>query len=171
MRLITFFLFLFQMLKIESCTEKTETVPEIEKAVLGDYVLKSRFLGDAVDSPCGWEANFKEDITLSIKKAEDGKGFTLNGKLPVNTYFGKIEIGSEINKLNIYNLKISNLGGTKVGGPKAFMDCESNLIDFMTAAPEIKADSEGVYIGTFKKDDKPSRDGGTYLIFERKSKL
>lgn len=157
------------MFNMEAC----ETT-NVEKggSLSGQYILKGVFLSDAVDSPCGWEAGSHQDITIdfSEKTTEDNSGFRqLSGKSAVNQFFGSYNIKSFDTSSGVGTIEISALGSTKMAGPPLLMQCETRFFDFLAGAKDFGIEEDGTLkVGNFRKPDSHPRDGGTYLIFERK---
>lgn len=161
------------MLKIESCTKATtpiESAP-VDKLV-GSWVLKSKFLGDAIDKPCGYDTKNVRELTLEIEKDTESKNpnkFIINGRSTVNLFTGSFEISSYDSKLGIIYVNIAPLGSTKIAGPNDLLECEAYLFDFLNEAKEFRIpEKDQLNIGRFKKDNVPSRDGGTYFMYERR---
>ena len=156
----------FQIMSINSCSN-VEIATNSENEILGKWVLKNKFLGDAIDTPCGYAVKNPTAITLEITK-EKNNTFAINGQSTINTYFGSFSIESIDDKLGINFIKIGPIGSTKMAGPEEFMQCEMGYFDMLNSVKELKIDNGRLLLGTFKKDNIPSRDGGTYFIFERK---
>ena len=55
-----------------------------------------------------------------------------------------------------------------MAGAEESMKCELGYFDMLNSVKELKIDKDRLLLGNFKKDNIPSRDGGTYFIFERK---
>ncbi|KPM48800.1 META domain-containing protein [Jiulongibacter sediminis] len=158
-------LFLFGLLFLtQTCDNVTANkLNDIE----GEWVLQKVFLSDAYDSPCGWEAGDHESITLNIS-SEGGK-FSFNGNSAVNSYFGSFEVLSFDSESNNGTLKVGPIGSTKKAGSEPLMNCESRYFSYLETAGDIGLFEENeLRIGNFKTPDSHPRDGGTYLIFERK---
>lgn len=131
----------------------------------GEWVLQKVFLSDAYDSPCGWEAGDHEPITLNID-SEGGK-FSFNGNSAVNSYFGSFEVLTF--EAENGTMKVGPIGSTKKAGPEPLMNCESRYFSYLETAGDIGLFEENeLHIGNFRNQDSHPRDGGTYLIFERK---
>jgi META domain len=161
-------IFAFQLLQMDACS-KVEVTENINSKLIGTWVLKGKFLGDAMDTPCGNATKNVGEITLKIEKDTEPNSFKFNGKSVVNNYFGNLSVLSTDTSKNITYIKIGQLGSSKMAGPPEFMECETYLYNFLNEAPEIRITDDGsLNIGTFKKDNVPSRDGGTYLMYERK---
>lgn len=157
----------FQMLIVNSCS-KTEVAAINTDSYEGNWVLKNVFLGDVVDTPCSYEVKEHRDLTLTISKEKESANLQLNGQSAVNTFFGNIKIESIDATSNIASIKVDPLGSTKIGGPANLMQCETRYYSLMSEAIEMRIENDMLYMGRFKKDPTPSRDGGTFLIFERK---
>jgi heat shock protein HslJ len=161
--------FAFQLLLINSCS-KEEVKENINSKLIGTWVLKSKLLGDAIDGPCGYATKNVKEITLKIEEDKSKPNtFTINGQSTVNLYNGSMSIISTDTAKNITYIKMGTLGSTKMAGLPELMECETYLFDFLNQAPEIRITDDGsLNIGTFKKDNIPSRNNGTYLMYERK---
>jgi META domain len=158
----------FQLLQMDACT-KVEISDDIKSKLIGNWVLKGKFLGDAIDTPCGYATKNVGEITLIIEKDSEPNSLKINGRSVVNLYNGSIKILSTDTAKNITYIKMGQLGSTKMAGSPEHMECETYLYNFLNEAPEIRIDDDGsLNIGTFKKDNIPSRDNGTYLMYERK---
>lgn len=157
---------LFQIMSINSCS-KVEIAANPENEILGKWVLKSKFLGDAMDTPCGYGVKNSREITIEINKVKNNS-YTINGQSIVNTYFGSFSIESTDDKLGIHFIKIGPIASTTMAGPEEYMKCELGYFDMLNSVKELKIDKDRLLLGNFKKDNIPSRDGGTYFIFERK---
>jgi heat shock protein HslJ len=169
MKLLTVFLF---AMFLQTCTE---SVAPNETVIQGEWVLKNVFFGDAIDTPCNWEAGDKvQEMTLNIttEKANESDMYLLNGQSAVNRFFGSYSITSFDTKTQIGTIKMGGISGTKMAGPTELMNCEYRYYTLMGDAVDFRITTDGttqqLHLGRLKKDDAPSRDGGTYLIFERK---
>jgi heat shock protein HslJ len=157
---------LFQIMNIQSCSN-VEIATNLDNGILGNWVLKSKFLGDAIDTPCGYAVKNSKEITIEIKK-EKNNSYAISGQSVVNTYFGSFRIESTDDKLGIHFIKIGPISSTLMAGPEELMKCEMGYLDMLNSVKELKIEKDRLLLGTFKKDNIPSRDGGTYFIFERK---
>ena len=164
--ILLFSIFLFKM---ESCT-KVEVQAENQTKIEGKWVLKHKFLGDAIDTPCGYAVTDARDITLEIAKDTDSKEsnvYKINGNSAVNVYFGNLKINTTNASNGISTVTIGQLGSTKMAGSPEHMQCETGYFDMLSQSVEIRLENNQLQIGVFKKDNTPSRDGGTYLIYEK----
>lgn len=162
-------LFSLSLLKMESCT-KVEVQAENQTKIEGKWILKHRFLGDAIDTPCGYAVTNARDITLEISKDTESKesnAYKINGNSAVNIYFGNLKINTTDAANGISTISIGQLGSTKMAGPSELMQCETGYFDMLNQSPELRIENGQLQIGVFKKDNTPSRDGGTYLIYEK----
>ena len=172
---IALVLFLVQFLKIDSCTTvEAESLKADAASLSGEWVLKSVFLGDVIDTPCGWEAKDPKQMTLNITTTaveNDSKSFILNGQSAVNQFFGSYAIQSFDKTTKRGTIKMGAIGGTKMAGPEAMMNCETRYYTLLGDAVDFQlVEGENgpvLHLGRLKKDNTPSRDGGTYLIFEK----
>ena len=156
--------------KIDSCTKKEVQALDLKPEILGKWVLKQKFLGDAIDTPCGYAVKYANDITLEITdnaESADSKELKMSGNSTVNLYFGGITITGFDEKTGIGTMKIGALGSTKMAGPPELMDCETNYFNMLNESSEFRIQDGQLQIGRFKKDTTPSRDGGTYFIYEK----
>jgi heat shock protein HslJ len=161
-------LFAFQLLQMDACS-KEEVKENINSKLVGTWILKSKFLGDAIDGPCGYATKNVPEITLELAEGTEPNTFKISGKSVVNIYNGSMEILSTDTSKNITYIKIGVLGSSKMAGPPEFMECETFLFNFLKDAPEVRINEDGsLNIGTFKKDNVPSRNNGTYFMYERK---
>jgi heat shock protein HslJ len=162
---------LMPLLKIDSCT-KIEIAADnsVDTNVVGKWVLKYKFLGDAIDTPCGYAVTDVRDITLELSENTESsakKSLSINGNSAVNNYFGNFTITGFDTKTGIGTMKIGPLGSTKMAGPTELMDCENNYFNMLNEFSEFRVQEGKLHIGRFKKDTTPSRDGGTYFIYEK----
>ncbi len=158
----------FQLLQINACSNE-EVSQNMNTKLLGTWVLKNKFLGDALDTPCGYATTGVRELTLIISEDLENKTLKISGQSTVNQYFGSLNIISTDTSNGISAIKIGTLGSSKMAGPPALMECETNLFNFLNESQELRLTDEGnLNIGRFKKDNTPSRDGGTYLIYEKK---
>ncbi len=158
----------FQLLQINACS-KEEVSENMNSKLIGTWVLKNKFLGDAIDTPCGYATKDVRELTLTITENKVSKTLEISGQSPVNIYNGTLNIISTDTSNGISAIKVGTLGSTKMAGPPALMECETNLFNFLNESPELRiSDEGGLHIGRFKKDSTPSRDGGTYLMYEKK---
>jgi heat shock protein HslJ len=161
-------LLVFQLLQMDACT-KEEVKEDVNSKLLGIWILKSKFLGDAIDAPCGYATKDVPEITLIIEEDTEPNSFKINGKSVVNFYNGSMKILSTDTAKNITYIKMGVFGSSKMAGPPDFMECETYLFNFLKDAPEIRINEDGsLNMGTFKKDNIPSRNNGTYFMYERK---
>lgn len=161
-------LFMVPLLSVDSCTKVS---PEsIEPTDLsGKWVLKNYFLGDAIDTPCGYENANAPEITFEISQdTEKNNTYKFSGKSTINSFFGSLEITDFDTDKKIASIAVGAVGSTKMAGPPELMQCESRFFEFLSNSKELKISEGKCLIGTFPKTTVPSRDGGTYLIFEKK---
>ncbi len=159
------------LLKIDSCT-KIEVAADnlVSTKIIGKWVLKYKFLGDAIDTPCGYAVTNARDITLDIEDnttSSNVNELRLSGNSPVNLYNGGFVITSYDEITGIGTMKIGALGSTKMAGPEELMECETNYFNMLNEFSEFRVQEGKLHIGRFKKDSTPSRDGGTYFIYEK----
>ena len=58
---------LMPILRIDSCTKvEIQAADNSSSQIIGKWALKHRFLGDAIDTPCGYAVTNARDITLEI---------------------------------------------------------------------------------------------------------
>jgi heat shock protein HslJ len=162
---------LMPILRIDSCTKvEIQAADNSSTQILGKWVLKHRFLGDAIDTPCGYAVANARDITLEIAdntESADAKVLRMTGNSAVNMYFGDLTITGFDEKTGIGTMKISTLGSTKMAGPPELMECETNYFNMLNESAEFRIQEGQLQVGRFKKDTTPSRDGGTYFIYEK----
>lgn len=162
---------LMPLLKIDSCTKiEVQANDDTSSKVIGKWVLKNKFLGDAIDTPCGYAVTNARDITLEFAdntESSDVNQLRLSGNSAVNYYNGDFVITGFDEKSGIGTMKIGALGSTKMAGPPELMQCETNYFNMLNEFSEFRIQGEQLHIGRFKKDDTPSRDGGTYFIYEK----
>lgn len=148
-----------------TCT-KTEDIntPKLE----GEWKLTGVFLSDAKDTPCGSEINDHRPITLIIK-LNSGTTYDLSGNSVVNTY-GSTAVFSEYNTTTDRgSIKLNHLITTEKGASISLMNCENRYYQFLSSAEEYSIDDQGnLLIGKLKQPNSNPRDGGRYLIFEKK---
>jgi heat shock protein HslJ len=154
----------FQLVQL--CSKSQITI-STKQDVIGKWVLKGVFLGDALDGPCGYDAKEYQDITLEIVENPTEKDeFKISGRAAVNQYFGGMKISSFEN--NKGKIDILQLGSTKMAGPEPLMACELRFFNLLNEANDLCLKDGKLQIGQLKNTTSPSRDGGTYLIFEKK---
>ncbi|AWV99412.1 META domain-containing protein [Arcticibacterium luteifluviistationis] len=152
------------MTQLDSC-EKTDVA--IKEDLAGEWVLKNVFLSDAIDTPCGWEVDKHEPLTLNITK--DGNGYSFGGNAVINTYFGSLELISFDEKNQTGKIQTGPIGSTRKGGPENLMNCETRFLTQLDTATDFAFDDNGeLRIGNFRDENSHPRDGGYYLIFEKK---
>ena len=157
------------LLKIDSCS-KIEVQADTNSNIIGKWVLKNRFLGDAIDTPCGYAVTNARDITLEIvdnTESSDTNVLRMTGNSAVNMYFADLTITGFDEKTGIGTMKISTLGSTKKAGAPELMECESGYFSMLSESAEFRIQEGKLHVGRFKKDTTPSRDGGTYFIYEK----
>lgn len=164
-----FAILMIPILKIDSCSKvEIENAQNQTPDIKGEYIYKYRFLGDAIDTPCGYAVTNVRDLTLKIEEnTEDKNSYRISGNSAVNMLSGYLTITGYDSKMGIGTIKIGQLGSTKMAGPPELMQCEQAYFDMLNEAPEFRVQEGKLHIGRFKKDDIPSRDGGTYMIFEK----
>ena len=159
------FLTLFRM---DFCTEIEVESSVNSNEILGNWTYKNRFLGDAIDTPCGYAVTNVRDLTLKIEVNSENKEYLkLSGNSAVNMLFGDLKVLTFDKSTGIGTLKIEHLGSTKMAGPPELMQCEQGYFEMLTGAEDFKVEGKKLLVGHFKKDNTPSRDGGTYMIFEK----
>lgn len=164
------FLLVIQMY-MASCSKSAEMpISGLE----GTWVLKNVFLSDALDGPCS-SPNYQTEITLkfSIDSTDAEKPvYRISGKSAVNSYFGSFEIAEFDTENDSGIIKFSPIGSTKMAGPEELMRCESRYFSYFKEETDFSFDFESpkpiLRIGTFRKPDSHPRDGGYFLIFEKK---
>jgi heat shock protein HslJ len=160
--------FLLPILNINSCS-KVEVQTEDQSKIVGKWILKNKFLGDAIDTPCGYATKQPRDITITISANTEEptkKNYKFSGQSVVNQFFGYINLESFDEKLNINYMNIGQLGSTKMAGPEDLMQCETGLFSMLNDAKEIRVVDNMLHIGWFKKDNVPSKNNGSFLVFE-----
>ena len=169
MKTIAIILILMSTLALQC--EKTDVTTNPKLA--GEWVVKEVFLGDAIDTPCGYANTISPEITInfSAEKNTDGS-YSFSGKSAVNQYFGSYELTSFEQSTSVGTIKLGSIGATKVVGPEPLMDCEMRFFTLLEQSSDFSVLNEGgkdiLRIGRFKKDPTPSRDGGKFLICERR---
>lgn len=154
----------FLMTQLNSC-EKTDIA--LKDNLEGEWVLKNVFLSDAIDSPCGWEAGEHSPLTLNINLKDDK--YAISGNSAVNSYFGSFELLSYDSENNTGKIESGAIGSTKKAGPEALMNCESRFLGQLERATDFAFDdNDKLRIGNFRDENSHPRDGGYYLIFEKK---
>lgn len=154
----------FLMTQLNSC-EKTDIA--LKDNLEGEWVLKNVFLSDAIDSPCGWEAGEHSPLTLNINLKDDK--YAISGNSAVNSYFGSFELLSYDSENNTGKIESGAIGSTKKAGPEALMNCETRFLTQLDTATDFAFDDNGeLRIGNFRDENSHPRDGGYYLIFEKK---
>jgi len=161
-------LLFFSLFKIDSCTEMEIQSSVNSNEILGDWIYKNRFLGDAIDTPCGYAVTNVRELTLKVEEnTENKENLKLTGNSAVNMLFADLKILTFDKATGIGTLKIEHLGSTKMAGPPDLMQCEQGYFEMLNDAADFKIENNKLMIGHFKKDNTPSRDGGTYMIFEK----
>jgi heat shock protein HslJ len=154
----------FFIAQLNSC-EKEEFA--LQDDLGGNWVLKNVFLSDAIDTPCGWEAGEHNALTMNVTK--DGDSYSFSGKSAVNNYFGTFSILSYNETTRTGKIKSGPIGSTKMAGPAPLMNCEQRFFNQLETAIDFSIEENGVLkIGTFRNENSHPRDGGYYLIFEKK---
>jgi heat shock protein HslJ len=98
-------------------------VNENQNLIFGNWKMQS--YADLKDCP------YDISLELKIEKSEDGK-YILNGKAPVNFYFGGFELQSKDTKISF-----SNLGGTKIAGSSEAMKYEDIFFKKLASVESI----------------------------------
>ena len=164
---------------VEQQSNSSSNAREALNQLKGTWVLKRRFLSDAYDTPCGVSTDKQSrDITLTFtdvsndKSLSDSSTYSLNGISTVNGYGGIFRITSFSNTA-VGTIQISQLISTKMASTSEDMNrCETAYFDFLSTALDFSivknnANIVELHLGKFYHGTTPSRDGGTYLIFER----
>lgn len=155
---------------VDMCS--TETISS-EASLQGEWVIKNVFLGDAIDTPCGYEVTNAPTLTInfSADKQENSDKLRFNGSSAVNSYFGGYKVLSYDSKTGIGTLEMGAIGSTKMAGPAELMQCEQRIFDFLQQAKDFEISTENgktsLHLGIINRSETPSRDGGTYLILEK----
>lgn len=150
--------------------ETNELKPK--NSLSGEWAVREVFLGDVIDTPCGYETNDAPQlrINFSDEKKEDGTQ-SFSGKSAVNSFFGTYKIVTFDEATGQGTIEIGAIGATKMAGSEELMACENRFLGILGKTTDFSVTTENeknvLRIGTFKKDDTPSRDGGTFLILER----
>lgn len=163
---------------VEQQSNSSSNAREALNQLKGTWILKRRFLSDAYDTPCGYATQEQSrDITLTFtdeiapNSASDTLAYTINGVSTVNYYMGTIKIKS-FSGSSVGTIKIGAFASTKMAGTPEMNNCEMNYFDFLSHSSDFSlvnnADNvQELRLGNFYHGTTPSRDGGTYLIFER----
>jgi hypothetical protein len=135
------------------------------------WKVKNIFLGDAITPPC-YETTPRQGITLEFGKLDETakNSLPISGKSTVNNYFTTFNFGEVIPDKNIVLMTLSALGSTKMAGPEDQQVCENTYYDLLRQSTGIQYDPampNTIHVGILKTTNTPSRDGGTYIIFER----
>jgi heat shock protein HslJ len=147
-----------------------------ESDLTGEWKLTGVFLGDAIDTPCGYATKLDKTMTINFSKESarmsDPAQYSLSGQSAVNSFSAGYSLGSFDEKIGRGKIQISTVGGTKMAGPQELMDCERRYYDFIASSESYEIDTDGdkkiLRLGRLKDPNAaPSRDGGTYLIFEK----
>lgn len=144
-----------------------------EQSLQGEWIIKNVFLGDAIDTPCGYAVTNAPTLTMnfSTEKESGSDNLTFSGRSAVNQYFGAYKVTDFDSSTGIGTIEIGTIGSTKMAGPAELMDCEQRFFAFLKQSTDFKVQTiDGVttlHLGILKKDTAPSRDGGTYLILEK----
>jgi hypothetical protein len=156
----------FIFLTAFSCKKEETLQTATISTIVGKWKLTGIFLGDALDRPCNVNTP-ERDIILELtdNQLDNSNFMKLTGQSVVNNYFGSYEAKSD------GTIKITQIGSTKKGGSPEMMQCEAGYYEHLAMTEAYKffvLDGRIILqLGRFKKDDSPSRDGGTYLIFEK----
>ncbi len=142
----------------------------------GTWVLKRRFLSDAYDTPCGYATKEQSrEITLTItdeiapNTSSDTLAYKINGVSTVNYYMGTIKIKS-FAESGVGTITLGAFASTKIAGTPEMNNCEMSYFDFLSHSSDLRLVStttQELHLGNFYHGTTPSRDGGTFLIFER----
>lgn len=164
-----YLLFAIPLMLAMQC-ENTATKPENKMA--GEWLVQEVFLGDVIDTPCGYEVQDAPQLTINFSETANENGqFSFSGNAAINQFFGTYEITEFDEKTGGGTITLGAIGSTKMGGPEELMNCEIRFFDLLNRTTDFSITTENgkdvLRIGVFKKDDKPSRDGGTFLIMGR----
>ncbi len=160
------FVVTFIFLTAFSCKKEETLQANNTNTMVGKWKLTGIFLSDALDRPCGTNTP-ERDIILEVtdNQVNTPNFLTLKGQSVVNDYFGSCEAKSDGTIMN------TQIGSSKKGGSPEMMQCEQGYYGHLSAAEGYKilvSDGKTILqLGRFKKDNTPSRDGGTYLIYEK----
>jgi heat shock protein HslJ len=165
-----YLLFVLPFLLAMKC--ETADLPSKKSKLVGEWFVQEVFLGDVIDTPCGHDVKDAPQLTVNFSGTADLEGqFSFTGKSAINTFFGTYGIISLDEPNGQGTMKFGSIGATKMAGSEELMACESRFFSILERATDFSVSNENgkevLRIGAFKKDDKPSRDGGTFLIMER----
>lgn len=164
------------VLMMGSCESTQVANSTSEGDIAGEWKLTGVFLGDAIDTPCGYATKLDKTMTINFSKESAGTSdptqLSLSGKSAVNSFFASYTLSGFDSKIGRGKIKITSVGGTKMAGSKELMDCESRYYDFVGSSESYEIETDGskkiLKLGRLKEPNSaPSRDGGTYLIFEK----
>ncbi|MFT6478049.1 MAG: heat shock protein HslJ [Spirosomataceae bacterium] len=138
----------------------------------GEWFVKQVFLGDVIDTPCGYEAKNAPQLTIKFSDEKNEAGMlSFSGNSAVNSFFGTYKVTAFDESTGQGTVSFGLVGATKMAGPEELMACEGRFFSILEQTTDFSIFNENgkdtLRIGRFKKDDKPSRDGGTFLIMER----
>lgn len=157
---------LFGIVLLTSLSGCEEKILKNQEKIEGIWIFKEFFLGDAILSGCGWEAEEVREMSITIKK--EGEKYEFSGFGPVNNYFGSFDLLSLNENLNQGKIKVDAIGSTKMAGPEPLMQCESMYFEMLQEASDIGFSEDGeLRIGRFRTSESSPRDGGTFMVFEK----
>lgn len=138
----------------------------------GEWLVREVFLGDMIDTPCGFEVTDAPQLIIEFSKnSDDGKWLKFSGQSAINSFFGTYQITSFDETTGVGQISFGAIASTKKGGSEELMACENRFFDLLNRTSDfsitIQNGKEVLNIGVFKKDDQPSRDGGTFFILGR----
>jgi hypothetical protein len=166
--------FLFILLYMISCDDKK---PANVEDTSGGYPLEGKwkavslFLGDASTGVCHQEKLDREVTVEFIALESNPVQYRMAGQAMVNDYFAGYQLISFDKTTGIGKIKVDGVGGTKRAGRPEMMECELNYYNFLAEATGFQIDPVEpniLKIGRIKPpSEAPSRDGGTYYVYER----
>ncbi len=166
MKYLLFALPILFAMKCESTSVASRT------SLTGEWFIREVFLGDVIDTPCGYEAVNAPKFTINFTESADAENrFSFSGVAAVNNFFGNYQVTAFDKSSGVGTIAFGQIGMTKMAGPPELMACESRFFDLLNRSTDFSITTENgkeiLRLGVFKKDDKPSRDGGTFFIMER----
>lgn len=168
---IIIFTLLISFFSLQSCSmkETNNVSPQnssnpSHQSLEGNWVLKNVLQGDVMDFPCSGIPDKVIDLTLKIN--ENGH-LSANGRSAINSYFGEIQLNSNVSINKLFDVKKVMLASTLMGASEELMNCEGRFFEIFNNAKNIQIEGNLLKIG-IKSDGKNPEDAGSWLIFEKK---
>lgn len=136
-----YWLFALPILFAMKC-ESTSVVSQ-QTSLVGEWFVREVFLGDVIDTPCGYEVTNAPKFTINFTDSADIEGqFSFSGVAAVNNFFGTYQVTAFDKTRGTGTIAFGPIGATKMAGPPELMACESRFFDLLNRTVDFSITTE-----------------------------